>query len=94
MEINILNHEKNTLEFEISGAGASIPEMLTNKLSGSKSVEFVSYKIDHPLSGKPRVIVKTKSKDALEVTLEALEEIKGEVAEFRKAFKGSTSDPS
>lgn len=89
MEVNILNCEKTSLEFEISGADHTIPELLTSRLSENSGVEFVSYKVEHPLVGKPRIIVKTKSKDALEVTLKALEELRGEVSEFRKAFRKS-----
>lgn len=89
MEINVLNSEKTTFEFEIIGADHTIPELLTSKLSENSSVEFVSYRVDHPLVGKPRVIVKTKSKDALELTLSAIEELKSEIAEFKKSFKKS-----
>ncbi len=89
MEVNILNHEKTSLEFELIGVEHTIPELLTNKLSANAAVEFVSYKVEHPLVGKPKIIVKTKSKDALEVTLSAIEDIKEEIAEFKKAFKKS-----
>ncbi len=89
MEINILNHEKTSLEFEIVGGEYTVPELLTKKLSGNDAVEFVSYRVGHPLVGKPQIIVKTRTKDALELTLDALEEIKGEIAEFGKAFRKS-----
>lgn len=89
MEINVLVHDKSTLEFEIVGADSTIPEMLTSKLSEDEEVEFVSYKVEHPLVGKPKVIVKTKTKDPLELTISALEGIKKEIAEIKKAFKKS-----
>ncbi len=89
MEVNILNYEKTTLEFELVGAERAIPEMLTNKLSENSGVEFVSYKVEHPLIGNPKIIVKTKTKDALELTLTAVEDIREEVSQFRKAFKAS-----
>lgn len=89
MEVKILNYEKTMLEFEMTGADTTIPELIANKLSDNSSVEFVSYKVSHPVIGHPRIIVKTKSKDALELTLEAIDEIKAEVSEFRKAFKKS-----
>ena len=89
MEINILIQEKTVLEFELVGTDRTIPELLTGRLSESDAVEFVSYKVDHPLIGKPRIIVKTKTKDALELTLSAIDEIKGEIAELKKALKKS-----
>lgn len=89
MEVNILNCEKTTLEFELVGAERAIPEMLTNKLSENSGVEFVSYKVEHPLVGSPKIIVKTKTKDALDLTLAAVEEIREEVSQFKKAFKAS-----
>lgn len=90
MEVKILNYEKNVLEFEIDGVEYTIPELLTGKLSANESVEFVSYKVEHPLIGRPRIIVKTKNKNALDVTLDALDEIKKDIAEFKKAFQKSS----
>ena len=89
MEVNILTYEKTILEFELVGAERAIPEMLTNKLSESSGVEFVSYKVEHQLVGNQKIIVKTKTKDALELTLAAVEAIKAEVSQFKKAFKAS-----
>lgn len=93
MEINVLAHEKTMLEFEIVGGEYTLPELLTGRLSEDDAVAFVSYKVDHPLVGKPRIIVKTKTKDALELTLSAIEGIKKDISEmkksFRKPFRGS-----
>jgi DNA-directed RNA polymerase subunit L len=85
MEVN----EKTSLEFELGGVEHTIPELLTNRLSENEAVEFVSYKVDHPIVGKPRIIVKTKGKDALELTLSAIEDIRKDVEDFKKALKKS-----
>ncbi len=89
MEVKILNYEKSTLEFEIIGIDSTIPELITDRLSENDSIEIVSYKIDHPLTGNPRMIVKTKSEDALELTIKTIDEIMKDIATLKKEFKQS-----
>lgn len=89
MEINIVAQEKTLLEFEISGADYTIPELIVARLFDDDGVEFASYKVDHPLVGKPRVIVRTKSKDALTLTLAAIAGIREDVSALRKELKKS-----
>lgn len=86
MDINILKNEKDTLEFEIS-CDRAIPEMIVDELNRNPAVVFVAYKVEHPIIGKPKIVVRTKGKNALDVTLAALETISDRVDEFRKAFK-------
>lgn len=88
MEVKILVKEKNILELEFSGGDQSLAQMLAEKLNEDKSVEFAAYKVDHPLVALPRLFVRTKKGDPSKLVLEKLEEIKGEVVEFRKQFLG------
>lgn len=87
MKINMLNHEKKLLEFEIIEGDTAIPELLTNKLLENNDVAFASYRQEHPLIAKLKIIVRTKNKDALALTLETLTALKKETNEFRELFK-------
>lgn len=89
MEINIVNQDKTLLEFEIIGADSALLEMIVERLSDNSAIEFVSCKVDHPLIGKPRIVVRAKNKDALELTLAAIEEIKKDASELKKMLDKS-----
>jgi DNA-directed RNA polymerase subunit L len=88
MEIKIIKSEKNELEVEFGGADTSIPMLLVSRLNEDKGVEFAGFKKDHPIVGHPRVLLKTKKKDAAELLLEKLDELKTEVETLKKEFKG------
>ena len=87
MEVKVLESSKKSIEFEVKGADPIIMKMLTNKLNADKEVEFAAYKIEHFITTPPRVVVKTKSKDALGLVLDKFDEIKDEIVSFRKQFK-------
>jgi DNA-directed RNA polymerase subunit L len=86
MDVKIIKKEKNVVELEFDGADQSLAQVLAEKLNQDKDVEFAAYKVDHPLVGLPRLIVKTKKGDAEKLLLSKLDEIKKEVADFRKQF--------
>lgn len=94
MEIKILQNEKNTLEFEIVGANASLAEFIVQRLLENKEIEFAAYNVEHPLISNPKIIVRTSKKNALEETVSVLEKIKNEVKEFRELFVSSLKKKS
>jgi DNA-directed RNA polymerase subunit L len=71
MKIKVLNMKKenNSLEIEIEGEDHTLCNALRNILLEDESVEFVSYKIDHPTHANPIFFVKT---DATKTPTEAL----------------------
>ncbi len=86
MEVKILTNDKNVLEMELNGADQSLAQLLAEKLTEDKDVEFASYKVEHPLVGEPKLYVKTKKGEPGKLVLEKLEEIRKEVADFREQF--------
>jgi DNA-directed RNA polymerase subunit L len=86
MEVRILVNEKNTLELEFVGGDQSLAQILADKLNSDKDVEFASFKVEHPIIGFPKLLVRTKKGDPSKLVLEKLAEIKSEVADFRKQF--------
>ena len=86
MEIKILVNEKNMLEMELTDIDQSLAQLLAEKLSAEKSVEFAAFKLEHPMIANPKIIVKTKKGDPEKLVLEKLEEIKKEVKDFKTRF--------
>ena len=86
MEVKILLNEKNTLEMELGDADQSLGQLLAEKLSAEKDVEFAASKVEHPLISTVKLMVKTKKGDPAKLVLEKLDEIKSEVSDFRKKF--------
>lgn len=87
VKINILACDKNMLEFEIIDDRYTISELLTGKLSDYDGVDFVAYDGGHPLIDKQKIIIKTKNKNALELTFTAIEELNSDLKEMKKFFK-------
>ncbi len=77
------------VEIEITDCDGAIPRMLVEELNKDKDVEFAAYKKDHPALAWPRVVLRTKKADPLELIIEKLENIKEEIADFQKQFKGA-----
>jgi DNA-directed RNA polymerase subunit L len=88
MEVRILINEKNVLEMELGDVDQSLAQLLAEKLSEDKDVEFASYKVEHPLTAPPKLYVRMKKGEPAKLVLEKLDELKKEVAEFKGQFKG------
>ena len=88
MEVKILVNDKNVLEMELGDADQSLAQLLAEKLSEDKDVDFASYKKEHPLIGSPKLYVRTKKGEPAKLVLEKLEELKKEISEFKDQFKG------
>ncbi|HNV01055.1 MAG TPA: RpoL/Rpb11 RNA polymerase subunit family protein [archaeon] len=86
MKMEIIQNEKNTLEFYLLNERHTISNLLKEKLVKNGDVEFCAYKLDHPLEDKSRFILKTNGKNPKKVLEEAIKEIKEELEEFKKAF--------
>ena len=86
MEMKILVKDKNVLEMELGGADQSLAQLVAERLTEDKDVEFASYKLEHPTAARPKLYVRTKKGDPVKVVIAALKEIKVEVAEFKKQF--------
>jgi len=87
MKIKVLKREANELKFELEGEGHTFCNLLQKVLLENGEVEMAGYHIDHPLTGKPVVYVKTKgSKSPEKVLVEAAEKIKHMRKEFEEAL--------
>ncbi len=87
MKIEVIENEKNTLEFYLIGERHTIPNLLKDKLTKNSDVEFCAYKLDHPMDEKSRFILKTSGKSPKKILEEAIKETKEELEEFKKSFE-------
>ena len=87
MKIEVIKNEKDFVEFRMDGERHTFPNLLKQKLLGSKDVEFVSYILDHPTDKSARFALKTAGRSPKKVLEEAAKEIEEELDDFDKKMK-------
>ena len=63
MKIKIIEEKKNSLVIEID-SNHTVCNLIKEELYNDEDVKIASYSIDHPLVGKPRMLVETNGSDA------------------------------
>ena len=86
MKLEIIKNEKSELEFIVEGERHTIPNLLREKLTGNSDVEFVAYRLDHPLDQKAVFVLKTKG-SAKKVLEDTIKELQKDIDEFKKGFE-------
>jgi DNA-directed RNA polymerase subunit L len=81
IKVNVIEDESKSFVAELEGADRSIAEMIKERLSDSKDVEFTSVEKDHPETGSPRLVVKS-TKNARGLVVKAIEELQDELKEL------------
>lgn len=89
MKLNVKAMEANYLEIEFEDEDFALPNALRELLISDKEVEFAACKVDHPQAGKPLLIIRTKSKNPLDLLSAAVDELKEQAEEFKGALKTS-----
>jgi DNA-directed RNA polymerase subunit L len=84
MKIEIINKEKNLVEFKLIDERHTIPGLLKSALLEDNSVEFVSYKLNHPLDKDSIFVLRTKAKPPVKALETAIKKIEKELDEFEK----------
>ena len=94
MKVKVLDlkKESNSLEIEIEGEDHTLCNALRNILLEDDSVEFVSYKIDHPTHANPTFFVRTNGqKTPTEALIEASEKLSALCNEVLLKFQETQS---
>jgi len=86
MKLEIIKNNKSELEFIVEGERHTIPNLLREKLSQNSEVEFVAYRLDHPLDQKAVFVLKTKG-SAKKVLEDTIKELQKDIDEFKKGFE-------
>jgi DNA-directed RNA polymerase subunit L len=87
MEINVLEEKKNRLVVSIEGESHTICNALVKELWNDKHVKNAGYKIDHPLVGKPNLMVETDGADPRKAISSAVKRLTKAAADFKKSAK-------
>lgn len=83
MKINVKKNESKELDIEFDTLDITIPDLIVNELLANDNVEFAGVSKDHPETGKPLLVVKSK-RSAKNDLLKALEGIDSEFTELRE----------
>ncbi|MFX1518448.1 MAG: DNA-directed RNA polymerase subunit L [Promethearchaeota archaeon] len=94
MKVNILDMKKenNSLEIEIEAEDHTLCNALRNILLEDESVEFVSYKLNHPTHANPAFFIRTNGqKTPTEALIEASEKLSALCDELLLKFQETQS---
>ena len=86
-DIRILNKTANEIEFEIEDESNGVCNALRHILMKDEDVEYAVYNIDHPLTGKPIMTIKTNGADPKEALKKAAEQLKADSESFKQLIE-------
>lgn len=86
-DIRILNKTANEIEFEIEDESHGVCNALRHILMQNEDVEYAVYNIDHPLTGKPIMTIKTNGADPKDALKKAAEQLKADSETFKQLIE-------
>ena len=86
MEIEILNSQKNELEFRVVGEDDTFANLLRKTLHEDDHVRFAAYRVVHPLTERDKPIFKLVT-DGEESPVEALKNAAKKTKTLAKKFR-------
>ncbi len=84
MEFKVKEESKSKIVFDLPGETHTFCNALKHELMGVKGVTMATYKIDHPLLGKPTFLLETKGIEPRKALKDALKSLRKKVEEFQK----------
>ena len=87
MEIKVLEEKKNKLVLEITGETHTICNAIVKELWNDKHVKSAGYRIDHPLTNRPNLLVETDGADPKKTLSSAIKKLTKVADDFKKAAK-------
>jgi len=85
--IKILNKTANEIEFEIKDESHGVCNALRHILMQDEDVEYAVYNIDHPLTGKPIMTIRTKEGNPKDALKRAAEQLKADSESFKQLIE-------
>ena len=76
----------DVLEVTMVGEDHSFPNLLRETLAQDEDVEFVSYRIDHPQTGSPKLVIRTGKKKPEKALSEAVKKVRKQIEAFESAL--------
>ena len=87
MEINVLEHTKQRLQFELKGEGHTFCNVLRKELWLGKAPDIAGYAIEHALVSQPIFAVESDKQDPIALLTGAVERLQKKTAELQEKFK-------
>ena len=87
MELNTIEETKTKIIVELIGDTHTLPNMLKKELWNDKHVKAAGYRIDHPLTGTPNIMVETDGADPKKTINASIKRLKKAADDFKKAGK-------
>ena len=87
MEINVQEHTKHRLVFELQGEGHTFCNVLKKALWLGKALDIAGYTIEHSLVSHPRFVVASEKHDPVSLLAGAVERMQKTTAELQDKFK-------
>jgi DNA-directed RNA polymerase subunit L len=86
MELEVKESDKNKLVMAIKGEDHTFCNVLVKRLQQNSDVKVAVYKIDHPLTRVPTLMVETSTGDPKKAIQGAIKELEKEFKSFQKSF--------
>ena len=83
----VLNKNANKKELEIEDESHGVCNALRHILMQNEDVEYAVYNIDHPLTGKPIMTIKTNGADPKDALKKAAEQLKVDSETFKQLIE-------
>lgn len=87
MEIKVLKNEPSELEFVLKDNRHTFPNLLRSRLLEDASVQFVAYKLVHPMDPDAQFILKTKGKGAKKALEDAAKLIENDLETLKDTLE-------
>mgnify|MGYP001585914059 FL=1 len=86
MEIQFIKKQANAIEFKLMGETHTFANLLKSHLVDDPNVEFVAYKLEHPMDKDALFVLKTKGKPAKTVLMDAAKRLQEDLKELQGAL--------
>ena len=86
MQLEFVKKQEKLVEFKLLGETHTFANLLRTHLVDDPEVEFVAYKLEHPMDKDALFILQTKSKSAKTVLLAATKRVQEDLKELQSAF--------
>ena len=83
----VLNKTANEIEFEIEDESHGVCNALRHILMQNEDVEYAVYNIDHPLTWKTIITIKTNGADPKDALKKAAEQLKADSETFKQLIE-------
>ena len=87
MQLEFIKKQQNLIEFKLIGETHTFANLLQSVLVNDPNVEFVAYKLEHPMDNDSLFVLRTQGKAAKTVLLDATKRLQEELSDLKGAFE-------